>query len=73
MWLPTVDFESTASAVSPPRHARLLEDAESGRVAGLNGRGMISALVRRFCQNATAYPSGLSLPLLLYVAEGPAR
>jgi hypothetical protein len=20
MWLPTVDFESTASAVSPPRH-----------------------------------------------------
>jgi hypothetical protein len=34
---------------------------------------MIAALVRRFCQNATAYPSGLSLPLLLYVMEGPAR
>src|SRR5580658_505001 len=23
MWLPTVDFESTASAVSPPRHRRV--------------------------------------------------
>ena len=57
MWLPTVDFESTASAVSPPRH-RPVCDAESS-----DGAGILSAdattPIERFCQSEPKYPSEL--------------